>query len=154
MALVSQICEDLDNMGIKRALYKSDQEYSIRALLDAVKVQWKGELVPEVSPKGDKNSNGAAEVVVKTHEALTRTFKLGLEARIGREIPDDAVIMEWAAEWASAMHRRYRVSEKDGCTSFKRCRGKDADRAIVIWGAGTGAREQERRWGEEKRGDG
>ena len=51
----------LDSMGIKRAIYKSDQEPALRALLNALKVEWKGELIPEAAPKGDKDSNGRAE---------------------------------------------------------------------------------------------
>ena len=46
-------------------------------------------------------------------------------------VPDDAVIVEWLVEWAAAIHRRYRVSERDGKTAFHKYRGKVADRAIV-----------------------
>ena len=98
MAVVQQICNDLDGLGIKRATYKSDQEPALASLMAAIKVHWKGELVPELAPRGDKNSNGAAENAVKVHEGLTRTLKIALEKRIGRHVPDDAVVMEWLVE--------------------------------------------------------
>ena len=104
------------------------------ALIAAIKVQWKGELIPETAPRGDKNSNGSAESAVKSHENMTRTYKLALEGRIGRQIPDEAPIMEWLCEWAGTMHRRYRISERDGRTAFHRCRGKSANRPIVEFG--------------------
>ena len=71
--ILNQLCADLNLLGIKRATFKSDQEPSIRALFNALQVQWQGELVPETAPKGDKDRNGSAEVAVKTHEALCRT---------------------------------------------------------------------------------
>ena len=43
-------------MGIKRAVYQSDQDPSIKALLAAVNVEWKGGLVPEVAPNGDEDN--------------------------------------------------------------------------------------------------
>ena len=75
---LKQICADLKCMGLKRIVYKSDQEPAIRAILNALRTQWHGELIPEAFPVGDKNSNGDAEAAVKVHESLTRTFKLGL----------------------------------------------------------------------------
>ena len=120
MTVVRQVCEDLNSMGLKRAVYKTDQEASIMALMAAVKVQWKGELIPETAPRGDKDSNGSAESAMKSHENLTRTYKVALEGRIGRHIPDEAPIMEWLCEWAGTMHRRYRISERDGRTAFHR----------------------------------
>ena len=41
---------DLDFMGYKRVILKSDQERSIVALCDAVKNGWHGEITPEESP--------------------------------------------------------------------------------------------------------
>ena len=44
---------DLDFMGYKRVILKSDQEPSIAL--------WHGEIVPEASPKGESKSNGEVE---------------------------------------------------------------------------------------------
>ena len=79
MSMAKQICDDLDSMGVRKAVYKTDQEPAILSLLDMVRVQWTGELIPEHAPKGDKDSNGSAEAAVKVHEHLTRTYKIALE---------------------------------------------------------------------------
>ena len=52
---------DLDFMGYRRVILKSDKEPSIVALCDAVNNGWHGEIVPEESPKGESKSNGEAE---------------------------------------------------------------------------------------------
>ena len=41
------LANDLDALGIRRAVYRTDQERSVMALMDAVKIVWSGELVPE-----------------------------------------------------------------------------------------------------------
>ena len=56
---------DLDFMGYKRVILKSDQEPSNVALCDAVKNGWHGEVVPEASPKGESKSNGEVERAVQ-----------------------------------------------------------------------------------------
>ena len=46
---VKAVVWDLDTMGLKKAVYRSDQEPAIRALMRAVNVAWHGELIPEES---------------------------------------------------------------------------------------------------------
>ena len=131
--VVKQITADLEAMGIKRAVHKTDQEPAIVALWAAIRAEWDGELVPETSPIGDSDSNGAAESAVQQHEGLTRTHNLALQGRLGVEISDDSVVMQWLVEWAANMHRRFNVAA-DGQTPFQRIRGKTAERPIVEFG--------------------
>ena len=49
---------DLDFMGYRRVILKSDQEPSIVALCDAVKYGWHGEIVLEASPNGESTGSG------------------------------------------------------------------------------------------------
>ena len=80
-ATIRQLIHDLNSMGIKRAVYKSDQEPAIRAILEALQREWKeGELVPESSPKGDKDSNGMAETSVKSHE-FDKNLQIGAASK-------------------------------------------------------------------------
>ena len=116
---VGQLVEYLDSMGYPRVVFKTDGENPITALMRAAKVQWAGDLVVEESPLGDSNSNGAAEVAVKTHQGLTRTLKLALEQRIGCSILDRSNAFAWMARWAPMCNRRYHVGE-DGWTSDSR----------------------------------
>ena len=130
---LKQVGKDLGDMGVKRAVYKTDQEPAITSFAEALQVEWGGELVPENSPIGDHDSNGAAESAVRVHQGMTRTYKLALERRLGQRVPDDSVTMQWLVEWAATMHRRYKVGT-DGRTAFQRIRGKTADRAIAEFG--------------------
>ena len=66
-------------MGNKRAVYRTDQERSVISLLNAAKILWGGELVPEEAARGESTSNAVAESGVRVHEGLTRTYKIGLE---------------------------------------------------------------------------
>ena len=131
--ITAQLTRDLEDMGLKRAVHKSDQEPAIISLYDALRVEWEGELVPELAPLGDSDSNGAAESAVKQHQGLVRTYKLALRGRIGEDIRDDSIAMQWLIEWAAAMHRRFVVGT-DGQTAFQRIRGKTSDLAIVEFG--------------------
>ena len=65
----------LESTGYRRIILKSDGERSIQALAAAVKAEWKGEIVPETSPKGAHQSNGEAEAAVKAAHGLARTLK-------------------------------------------------------------------------------
>lgn len=128
--VVDQVCRDLDAIGYKRVVAKTDGENPITALFREVKLQWRGELVLEESPLGDSNSNGAAEAAVKVHEGMVRTHKIALEKKIGKSIEDRSNIFEWICEWAALVHRRYKVSD-DGRTAYERIRGKKASRTMV-----------------------
>ena len=50
--LLKQMARDLDDMGLKKVIYKSDKEHPITALLNALRVEWTGELVPETAALG------------------------------------------------------------------------------------------------------
>ncbi len=81
-------------------VFKTHQENPITALIRAVKAAWNGELVIEMAPKGDSQSNGLAESAVSQAEGMTRTIKSALEARLGVAIRDSNKIMLWVVEWA------------------------------------------------------
>ena len=72
---------DLDFVGYRRVILKSDQEPSIVAHCDSVKNGWHGEIVPEVSPKGESKSKGEVERAVLSVHGLARTLKDSLESR-------------------------------------------------------------------------
>ena len=64
---------DLDFMGYRRVILKSDQEPSIVALCDAVKNGWHGEVVPEASPpEGDPNDSEVENTVMNSLAELWR----------------------------------------------------------------------------------
>ena len=74
---------DLDFMGYKSVIFKSDQEPSIVALCDAVKNGWHGEIVLEASLMVEIKSNGEVERAVQSVHGPARTLKEVLEQQSG-----------------------------------------------------------------------
>ena len=73
--LLAQIVEDLDTMGYRRVVFRSDGEPAILAVLDYIKQKWKGEVIPEKTPEGDHPSNGNAEGGMNIMKNHVRTVK-------------------------------------------------------------------------------
>ena len=120
---VEAVCEDLRNMGYKRVAFRCDGEPAIMSFLDAVKRRWDGEVVPENSPPGEKQSNGAAEKAVQSTKAITRSAKLSLEANLGRQVPDNHVLLTWIVNHGTICHRRFAIGPK-GRTAFQNLYGR------------------------------
>ena len=74
---------DLDRLGYKRVVFRSDTEVSIVAFLRELRRHWSGEVVPEAVAAGDPQSNGAAEAAVKVFKKSVRTLKDALEHNLG-----------------------------------------------------------------------
>ena len=85
--VIKMIAGDLDRMGYKRFVFRSDSEHAITALLRELKRHWSGEVVPEHASTGDPQSNGAAESAVRLLKGRVRTLKSALEANLGASIP-------------------------------------------------------------------
>ena len=117
------VAADLDLMGVRKAAFRTDQEPSIKALIDLVRVIWGGELVPEEAQRGESDDNALAESAVQVHQGLVRTFKADLEGRLGWKIPDMHPIISWMAEWAATQHRRCKVGP-DGRTAYENLHGR------------------------------
>ena len=113
----------LDEMGYKRIVLKSDNEVSIKALKDSVKVAAKVELSLEEGKTGDKPSTGSVESAVKEAKRQCRAMKSALEEKLGKSIPDRNAIWTWLARHACFLISRYRVGP-DGRTPYERLKGK------------------------------
>ena len=71
------------------------QEPAILALFKAVKECWTGEIVPDSSPVGDHQSNGAVEAGIRTLEAQTRAVKMQLERRYNIDLDHASPLIPW-----------------------------------------------------------
>ena len=60
-------------------------------------------------------------------------MKLGLEARVGAEIPDDPPVISWMIEYASVLLRRNLVGP-DGRTEYERLKGRGDRRRLIEFG--------------------
>ena len=63
-----EVVDDLDTLGYKDIVFKSDQEPAILALGELVKASWNGNMALENSPVGESQSNGMVERAIQTWE--------------------------------------------------------------------------------------
>ena len=79
---------DLDRLGYKKVVFRSDNEFAIVAFLKELKRYWTGEVIPEAASTGDPQSNGAAERAVRMIKGAARTIKDALEYNLAN-VPDN-----------------------------------------------------------------
>ena len=82
-----RIIEDLNSLGYRRVLVRTDGEPAILNLWKKVKEQWWGEVVKVESATGDHNSNGDAEQAVQKVEDEVRTWLDATNDAIKDRIP-------------------------------------------------------------------
>ena len=86
-AVVGKVIEDLNTLGYKRVLVRTDGEPALLNLWQKVKEQWWGEVVKVESATGDHNSNGDAEQAVQKCEDEVRTWLDATNDAIKDKIP-------------------------------------------------------------------
>ena len=133
---VKCLVRDLDRLGYKRINMKSDQEYSLIAVLRAVKEMWQGEISPEQAPRGDpasKASNGEVERAVQTSHGLARTLKEHVEQYARIRLDPRAPLLAWLVEYAWVLHFLFHVGA-DGMSAYHRLKGKPWTIALPTFG--------------------
>ncbi len=88
----------------------------MRALLSDVKNGWKGDIVPEASPKGESRSNGEVERAVQEVQGMTRTLADAFRSLTGVELKPQDPLVAWMVEYAGVLLLLLHKSE-DGLTS-------------------------------------
>ena len=124
---VERLKQDLGLLGYKRIVLKSDQEPAILALKAEVKRTSDIEIVPEMSPVGDSQSNGRAERAVRTMKGQFRTMKEALDSRYKDRIPASHAVLSWMPRHSAASVTRYQVG-KDGKTAYERLNERSSKR--------------------------
>ena len=103
-------------VGLRRLVFKSDQEPAIFALNQAVRESIHTvEFVME-SPVEEHQSNGTIEVTVREIQKQVRMMKSALEERIKCDVPSRHPILAFLVEHAGRMMSRCQVG-RDGRTS-------------------------------------
>ena len=71
---IDQVKEDIESMGIRRLIFKTDQEPAIIALRERIieALGSKVEVIPEESPVNDHQVNGEIENAIKELEKQIR----------------------------------------------------------------------------------
>ena len=139
------VLKDLAFLGYKKLILKNDQEASIKALSQAVRNGFSGEIVPEESPKGDHHgqSNGEAERSVQTVQGLVRTLKSSLEEK-GITLEPSSAVLAWMVEYAGILHTLFSQELHEGLTPFQRIKGRKWQVALPCFGEAVGFRRNTR----------
>ena len=131
--LCKRVVADLENLGYKEVVMKSDQEPALENFLEVVKANWNADVVPEESPVGNSQSNGAIERAIQTWKGQVRTLKDALESRIVANIDPSSKIMCWLVEYAATLMRRCSLGP-DGRTAYQKMKGRVSKRGLVEFG--------------------
>jgi len=153
---VEMLVADIEAIGAKGPIVlKCDQEPALMDLCKSVKKRRTEATHLETARTHDSQSNGRAERAVQSVEGMTRTLKIALEARIGKEIPCEHPVMTWIVEHAAETINRYNVGP-DGKTPYERMKGKKYRGEVTEFGRKVFYRfpgkaqggSMQRRWGE------
>ena len=109
-----RLVADLDRLGLRRLVFKSDQEPAILALKQAVRESIPTvEFVMEESPVEAHQSNGTIEVTVREIQKQVRVMKSALEECMKCEVLSRHPILAFLVEHAGKLMSRYQVG-RDG----------------------------------------
>ena len=92
--IIKRIIKDLEELGRRDVILKTDGEPAIVALQAKVIEGRIGRTIPRNPPTYSPESNGACEKAVQDVNAKVRVLKLALERRLKYSIPTTAPIME------------------------------------------------------------
>ena len=120
--LMRKLAKDLEELGRRDVILKSDGEPSIVAVQTDVQSRRKGRTIPRNPPAYNPESNGAIEKGVRDVTEQSRTVKIGLESRVKGVIPEDSAIVEWILEHGAFLINKYSVGH-DGMTPNERLTG-------------------------------
>ena len=122
-AVVTRIIHDLDVLGYRKVLVRTDGEPAILDLWAKVKEQWWGEIIKVEAATGDHDANGEAEQCVQKIEDEVRTWKNALDDAIKGTVPPTHDILSWLVEHVASINRRTAIGP-DGKTPLERTRGR------------------------------
>ena len=126
----------LKDEGVSKIAYRSDQEASIVATIEAAlrnsgKAGDITDAAPEHSAVGESASNGTAESAVKQFEDQLRTLKGALEAHMGDRLPVDHAIMRWLVQHVASIFNRHSTNSEGltphECRHGRRSHGRTAE---------------------------
>ena len=130
---IRRLGEELDKLGHRRMTVKSDQEPAILSLKEATIRERHQDITTEESPVGEHASNGVVERAVQAIQGQARTFKLALEARIGKKLEESSVVLPWLVRH-SAMTLNIGQRGEDGRSAWERVKGKCFNREVPEFG--------------------
>ena len=98
------VLKDLERLGDRKVILRSDQEKSLKALAQAVKNAWTGEIIS--IPLGDCQGSGEMERAVQPLHEQARTLKESLNIAVGvTDVTEDprSTGLAWLIEHARTL---------------------------------------------------
>ena len=102
IASVTASLESLSEWADYTEAHDIERKVDREKLRQAVKMEYKLEIMNEESPVADSQSNGEVENAVQRCTKQIRTVKCGLEARLGKRLPKDSPLFPWLIRNAGA----------------------------------------------------
>ena len=127
------VVTDVEALGQKNMVLKSDGEPALVALKETIKEELEARVVLEESPVGESKSNGAVENAVQQVQGQVRSMKDALECRLGIRLTEESPMIPWMVMHAAKTMNRYLVGP-DGKTAHRRWKGKDFKRDVAEFG--------------------
>ena len=127
------ILRDIEWLGHRALVLRSDQERSMGAVFARVKALREAPTHIELSPVGESQSNGRAERAVQALEQQVRVLKLNLEQRLSAEIPATHPAIAWLVQHAAFLVTRL-FRRRTGRTSYELVRGRPYSSELVEFG--------------------
>ena len=118
-------------MGHAKFIHKADQERSLNSLMRTA-IQKLGaavEAIPENSPVGESQSNGAMENAVMQIEGLVRSHRDALEVSQKISVSNESPLVPWLVKWAAFVYNRF-SRDVNGKTPYEKTKGKSFNREL------------------------
>ena len=136
--LVKDMCEELRAWGHpgrdgKRVFLKSDGQPAMQSLKTTIGRFHGGVLIPEVSARGESQSNGTVERAAQVVAELVRVLKEQLEQKATVQVGPTDTISLWMFRWAAMLCSKYTV-RSDGPTARERRRDRRCRIPVVAFG--------------------
>ena len=146
---------NLEEVGHKRVIVRSDQEPAILKLKQAVKREASLEMVNEESPVGESPSLGSVNIHISILQGQIRTLRDAVETKYRKRMHGGNPAIPWMVQHAAGILNRYRLGS-DGKTAYQRVKGRKFQRDVVEFGEcvwylkpkSVGRNKAEMRWEE------
>ena len=120
-------------LGHRRVKIQSDQEPAILDVKNRARQHTMTELVPDESPVGDSDGNGAFERANLSVQGQVRVLKVWLELKLGATISLDSATMKWLVQHAAWTLTTYQKGA-DGMAAHQRILGNIFNVQVAAFG--------------------
>ena len=130
---IGRLKYDIELLGYKKIVLRSDGEPAIVALKEAVRRETEVEIVMETTPVDDHQANGVVESAVRQVQGQFRAMKDALDSRYKTRVGGDHPAIPWLVTHAASVITRMR-KDSEGFTAYRRWKGRAFNRPVTEFG--------------------